>query len=254
MASSTVNARLAFGGLLLLGLADLGLINFKLAPEYAEEQAKLIPATEGQPGGPSSAAPSAPRTPASSSPSVAVAPPPQPTPEPPSTAAPEPSTTAPAAVSVASATPEPTETAPEPPPVPEPPVKEPPVKEPPVKEPPAAVASAEKPGPVSDVLFELDSNLLTISSKGTLDEVVRHLKANSSLRVHLRGHSDQLGSREHNLELSRKRAAAVENFLHANGIQHARITTEAVGGSKPADPSNTPTAWARNRRVEIEWR
>ena len=32
-----MNARLAFGGLLLLGIADFGLINLKLAPEYAED-------------------------------------------------------------------------------------------------------------------------------------------------------------------------------------------------------------------------
>jgi outer membrane protein OmpA-like peptidoglycan-associated protein len=103
-------------------------------------------------------------------------------------------------------------------------------------------------------MFELDSNLLTFKAKDILDDVVKKLKANSGLRIHLRGHSDQLGSREHNLELSRRRAAAVENFLLANGVAHSRMTIEAVGGAKPADPSNTPTAWSRNRRVEVEWR
>jgi len=227
---------------LLLGLADLGVLNLKLAPEYAEEQAKQAQVTGARPGGSTSAQASAQRPPAVPGSSVAVAPPPQPTPtpEPPNTA-PEPTATTSAlpVVSVAAATPPAPTAEPEPPPV---------------KNPPPAVASGDKPVAVSDVLFEIDSNLLTLSSKGTLDEVLKQLKANPSLRIHLRGHSDQLGSREHNLELSRKRAAAVENFFHANGIPHSRITTEAVGGMKPADPTNTPTAWARNRRVEIEWR
>jgi len=249
MAISTVNARLAFGGLLLLGLADLGLINFKLGPAYAEEQAKQAPMTGDKPGGNSSAQPSAPRPP----PSVAVVTPSptstttatQATPEPPASALPEPTaTTSASPVAVASATP-PATAEPEPPSVKEPP---------PAPEPPPAVASGDKPAAVGDILFGIDSNLLPLSARKTLDEVLKQLKANPNLRIHIRGHSDQLGSREHNLELSRMRAASVENFFHANGIARSRITTEAVGGMKPADASNTPTAWARNRRVEIEWR
>lgn len=219
---------------MLLGLADFGLLNFKLGPEYAEEQAKLAPTTGTAPVK-SAAQPPAPVGPPTTpkSASVPVAPP-QPTePTPPASASAEPSPPA-------SATAEPTPTV-------EPP-KPTPTATPPV------VASGEKPGAVEDIMFELDSPLLTLSSKSTLDDVVTKLKANSSLRVHLRGHSDQLGARDHNLELSRKRAAAVEGFLLTNGIARGRITTEAVGGSKPADSSNTPAAWARNRRVEIEWR
>ncbi|WP_170319360.1 OmpA family protein [Polyangium spumosum] len=220
---------------MLLGIADLGLINLKLAPEYAEEQAKQSHVPGARPEGTTSAKASAPRPPATPTPSVAVAPPPQPTPTPePPNAAPEPTATTsalPVVSAVATTPPAPT-----------------------AEPPPAPVVSTGKPAAVSDILFEIDSNLLTLSSKSTLDEVLKQLKANPSLRIHLRGHSDQLGSREHNLELSRKRAAAVENFFHANGIPHSRITTEAVGGMKPADPTNTPTAWARNRRVEIEWR
>lgn len=227
---------------MLLGLADFGLINLKLAPEYAEEQAKQDQVTGAKPGSTTSAT-SAPKPPATPGSSVAVTPPPQPTPTPePQNTAPEPTATTSAqpVVSVATATPPAPTAEPEP--------------EPPPKPSPPAVASGDKPAAVPDILFEIDSNLLTLSAKSTLDEALKQLKANPSLRIHLRGHSDQLGSREHNLELSRKRAAAVENFFHANGIPHSRITTEAVGGMKPADASNTPTAWSRNRRVEIEWR
>lgn len=244
MGSST-NARIAFGGLLLLGLADLGLVNFKLAPEYAEEQAKLAQANG--PPGKTTAEPTPPRPSVVKSASVPVAEP-APTPEPKASAAPPPAvsaTTEPSAVAVEPTPPTPTV---EPPPAPPPP--QPTTK----TEPPPVVASGEKPGAIQDIMFELDSNLLTIASKSTLDDVLAKLKANPSLRVHVRGHSDQLGSREHNLELSRKRAAAVEGFFLASGIARGRVTTEAVGGSKPADPSNTPAAWARNRRVEIEWR
>jgi OOP family OmpA-OmpF porin len=103
-------------------------------------------------------------------------------------------------------------------------------------------------------MFDLDSVRLNAGAKTLLEGVVQQMKANPSLKIHVRGHSDRMGSREHNLELSRKRAASVENFLHGSGIAGSRITTEAMGGRKPVDPNNTPEGWARNRRVEIEWR
>jgi OOP family OmpA-OmpF porin len=163
---------------------------------------------------------------------------PPPTPEPTSEPAKPTATTEPAVVASA---PEPVATVPQ--------------KPEPAPEKPPATASADKPsGGVADLLFELDSNLLTLTAKATLDEVLKQLKANPNSRVHVRGHSDQLGSHEHNLELSRRRAAAVENYLLSKGVPSSRISTEAVGGMKPADSTNTPTAWARNRRVEIEWR
>lgn len=243
MGQSTVNARMAFGALLLLGVADLGLVNFSLAPRLAEEQAKQ--ADGRRPEGTSSAQPTAPRPSAvSTTPSVAVAPPPVPTPAEPMAPAPtasasastEPTTTAPTVV--ASAAPEvpPTPTAARPEPAPEP------------------VASADKSGSLPDIQFELDTALLPASARPTLDDVIQKMKANTSLRLHVRGHSDQLGSHEHNVELSRRRAAAVVAYLLTHGVPNSRISTEAVGGMRPADSSNTPTAWARNRRVEIEWR
>jgi len=244
MGSTTVNARLALGGLLLLGFADLGLINFSLAPRYAEEQAQQ--AHGGRPDGKGAAQPTtAPKPPAVNSTSVAVAPTQAPTPvqapppKPEPTSEPAPAATATTEPAVVASAPEPIATAPQ--------------KPEPAPEKPPAVASTDAAG-VADILFELDSNLLTLTAKGTLDEVVQRLKSNQSLRVHVRGHSDQLGSHEHNLELSRRRAAAVENYLLSHGVPSSRISTEAVGGMKPADSTNTPTAWARNRRVEIEWR
>jgi outer membrane protein OmpA-like peptidoglycan-associated protein len=247
MGSTTVNARLALGGLLLLGFADLGLINFSLAPRYAEEQAQQ--ADGGRPEGKGTAQPTtAPKPPAVTSTSVAVAPTlaPVPVQTPPET---EPTSEPVAAAPTATATTEPVVVGTGPEPVPTAPRKPVPA---PVK--PPVVASTDKASGATDILFELDSNFLTLTAKATLDEVVRRLKANQRLRVHVRGHSDQLGSHEHNLGLSRRRAAAVENYLLSQGVPSSRISTEAVGGMKPADSTNTPTAWARNRRVEIEWR
>ncbi len=244
-----------------LGVVDLGLINIKLAPDYAEEQAKLAMADKPA----SSAKASPPKTTDVAAPNSIAAPPrpEQTVPTPPAPVIPssvvtgepalEPTPSATAkAEPTATETPEPTvappativptATATTPPPPPPPPP------------PPAPVAAGETPGVVEDVIFELDSVRLNAAAKTLLEGVVQQLKANPSLKVHVRGHSDRMGSREHNLELSKKRAASVENFLHGSGIPGSRITTEAMGGRKPVDPNNTPVGWARNRRVEIEWR
>ncbi|UQA55073.1 OmpA family protein [Polyangium aurulentum] len=217
-----------------------------MAPRLAEEQAQQ--ANGGRPEGKGTAQPTtAPKPPAVTSTSVAVAPTPAPVLAPPK---PEPTSEPVATAPAATATTEPAvvASAPEP-------VAPAPQKPQTAPEKPPVVASTDKPsGGIEDILFELDSNLLTLTAKGTLDGVVQKLKANPSLRVHVRGHSDQLGSHEHNVELSRRRAAAVENYLLSKGVPSSRISTEAVGGVKPADSTNTPTAWARNRRVEIEWR
>lgn len=259
-----MNARLAFGGLLLLGVADLGLINFKLAPSYAEEQAKL--AMGGKPA--NSANPSTSKTSDVAAPNLTAAPPqPAPTTVPTPTAA-ESGQPAPSAVATAELTPEPMPSAtakaeptvtatPEPtvaPPATVVPTATTPPPPPPPPPPPAPVATGETPGPVEDIIFDLDSVRLNSAAKTLLEGVVQQLKANPSLKVHVRGHSDRMGSREHNLELSKQRAASVENFLLGSGIPGSRITTEAMGGRKPVDPNNTPEGLSRNRRVEIEWR
>jgi outer membrane protein OmpA-like peptidoglycan-associated protein len=70
----------------------------------------------------------------------------------------------------------------------------------------------------------------------------------------VRGHSDRLGPPETNLSLSRRRAEAVARLLWAFGAPPERILIEAAGSSEPADTTETPTGWARNRRVQLLWR
>lgn len=87
-----------------------------------------------------------------------------------------------------------------------------------------------------------------------LRRVAEELKANPSLRLVVRGHSDRMGSPAHNLMLSHRRAMSVLFYLSARGAPIERISIEAVGGDEPLDPESTPVAWARNRRAEVLWR
>ncbi len=77
-------------------------------------------------------------------------------------------------------------------------------------------------------------------------------------RVSIRGYTDSKGSPQANLELSRKRAAAVKTWLVSKGgVTQATISTEGFGEQNPvapnknADGSDNPAGRQQNRRVEI---
>jgi outer membrane protein OmpA-like peptidoglycan-associated protein len=107
---------------------------------------------------------------------------------------------------------------------------------------------------VPDIYFDFSKHEINLVAKRQLEEVARELKSNSALRVHIRGHSDKLGGPAQNLTLSGMRARAIKYYLTVIGVAEDRITTEALGDTEPADPEDTPVAWAKNRRVQIVWR
>lgn len=141
---------------------------------------------------------------------------------------------------------------------------EPKTAEPKVVEPKAvetkAVEAKAAPAPqtssaMPDVLFGLESSRVTnVEAALALLRLARDLRAGAGHRVLLRGHADRLGSQSHNLALSRERAESVRHLLIAHGAPGERIAIEAVGDAEPADPTDTPVAWAKNRRVQVLWR
>ncbi|MFA7583442.1 MAG: OmpA family protein, partial [Proteiniphilum sp.] len=66
------------------------------------------------------------------------------------------------------------------------------------------------------------------------------------------GHTDSDGDDTKNMELSRRRAAAVKSELVSTfGIDASRMDTEGAGESKPIVANDTPANKAQNRRVEF---
>lgn len=68
------------------------------------------------------------------------------------------------------------------------------------------------------------------------------------------GHTDNRGSTKMNMDLSLRRAETVRRLLIEGGLSPARIRAIGFGETKPMDRANNPKAWARNRRVELEFR
>ncbi len=105
------------------------------------------------------------------------------------------------------------------------------------------------------VLFALgDIAVEGFSVRSNLANIAGQARTNPKRRLLVRGHSDRLGTPEHNVTLSRDRAEAVADLLRRSGAAADQIEVEARGDSEPADKSDTPGGWAQNRRVEVFWK
>lgn len=71
------------------------------------------------------------------------------------------------------------------------------------------------------------------------------------VRVRIEGHSDNIGTSEYNLALSRRRAEGVRRGLIANGVAPSRLEVKAYGRTKPVASNDTDEGRAQNRRVEF---
>jgi outer membrane protein OmpA-like peptidoglycan-associated protein len=91
------------------------------------------------------------------------------------------------------------------------------------------------------------------SSAPALAEIVRLLRENPALRIHVVGHTDNVGGWESNLALSRSRAAAVVKELTSppHGIPASRLAPQGVGPLVPLATNRTEEGRARNRRVDL---
>lgn len=102
------------------------------------------------------------------------------------------------------------------------------------------------------VHFQTAKWTLTPAAREKLDLVVRFAKADPSISgFFVDGHTDSVGRKLYNLELSQKRAETVTKYLIANGVDGARITTRYHGERYPVAPNNSVDNRASNRRVTI---
>ena len=103
-----------------------------------------------------------------------------------------------------------------------------------------------------NILFATKSDSLTDGSFLALDDLNDLLIKHPEVHLTIEGHTDNVGTAEHNMTLSQKRADAVKNYLLKKGINEARITATGFGMDKPIGDNNTPQGKAKNRRVELK--
>jgi uncharacterized membrane protein YgcG len=105
---------------------------------------------------------------------------------------------------------------------------------------------------VYSIYFTFNSDVLRPESEPTLKEIADVLKKHSDWKLGVDGHTDGIGSDDYNLDLSKRRAAAVRAALVTRyGIAGARLTTAGYGKTQPKDTNATLEGRAKNRRVEL---
>jgi outer membrane protein OmpA-like peptidoglycan-associated protein len=113
------------------------------------------------------------------------------------------------------------------------------------------VVGAEKLELKEKVYFAFDKAIVKPGSYPLLDQVAKVLLDNRSFHVRVEGHTDAVGTNEHNQTLSDQRAAAVVEYLISRGIPKDRVTSKGFASSVPLDTNDTADGRENNRRVEF---
>lgn len=101
------------------------------------------------------------------------------------------------------------------------------------------------------ITFDFNQAKIRPESRPTLDEVARLLEANPALRLHVVGHTDDVGGLKANLDLSRRRSQAVVKALAGRGVASGRLQPHGLAFLAPVASNRTEPGRAKNRRVVL---
>jgi len=105
---------------------------------------------------------------------------------------------------------------------------------------------------LENIYFETGKAILRPESFDALDQVLRFLENNPTMKLEIAGHTDNTGSLRINQKLSRDRAQAVVDYLTGKGISEEMLVSEGYADTRPVAPNDTAEGREQNRRVEFE--
>lgn len=103
----------------------------------------------------------------------------------------------------------------------------------------------------AELLFETAKSTLRREHFATLNAIVDYLLLHPERSVKISGHTDNTGSEQHNLTLSKRRADVVAEYLVNNGVNNSRVKTFGLGSAQPLEVNTTDEKRRKNRRVEL---
>jgi outer membrane protein OmpA-like peptidoglycan-associated protein len=104
---------------------------------------------------------------------------------------------------------------------------------------------------MGDVLFDFDSYGLKENAKGKLKSLIETLKKKYPDReIIVEGHTDSIGEKDYNKQLSQNRAKSAAEYLK-KGLGHDKISYKGFGADNPRVSNSTKEGREKNRRVEI---
>jgi outer membrane protein OmpA-like peptidoglycan-associated protein len=103
----------------------------------------------------------------------------------------------------------------------------------------------------SGILFDVNKADLRPEAQQNLQNLAGILEKYEDTDILIEGHTDNTGSDEYNLELSRKRAQSVSSYLAGLQVDPRRFTIMGYGEAQPVAPNDTVQGRQANRRVEL---
>ncbi|MBP1848856.1 peptidoglycan-associated lipoprotein Pal [Rhizobium halophytocola] len=118
-------------------------------------------------------------------------------------------------------------------------------------------AGAATPGSTQDftvnvgdrIFFDTDSSSVRADAQQTLDRQAQWLMRYPQYPITVEGHADERGTREYNLALGARRAAATKAYLASRGVPANRMKTISYGKERPVAVCDDISCWSQNRRA-----
>ena len=105
---------------------------------------------------------------------------------------------------------------------------------------------------LKNIYFDSDKADLLPRSNVELNKLFQILTDNPTLEIEIIGHTDNIGDADYNLNLSRRRAAMVMEYLIKNGIESRRLRSTGFGATQPLAPNDAEETRQLNRRVAFK--
>lgn len=102
------------------------------------------------------------------------------------------------------------------------------------------------------VFFGYDQFNLSTEARSVLERQAAWLRRYPNVRILVAGNCDERGTREYNLALGARRAAATRDFLVSLGVAQNRLETVSYGKERPLDPRANEEAWSVNRNAHTQ--
>ena len=102
------------------------------------------------------------------------------------------------------------------------------------------------------VFFGYDRFDLSPEARSALERQAAWLRQYPGVRVLLAGNCDERGTREYNIALGARRAAAARDYLISLGVAGTRMETVSYGKERPLDPRANEEAWSVNRNANTQ--
>jgi outer membrane protein OmpA-like peptidoglycan-associated protein len=106
-------------------------------------------------------------------------------------------------------------------------------------------------GVIAGIEFDTGKATIRPVSRPTLDEAAGVLVEYPGLKVTVSGHTDDVGDKAKNIELSKARADSVKEYLVGKGVAAERIETRGAGPNEPIADNKTLAGRQKNRRIEF---